>query len=88
MSTAYVILTGFTQSGPPSANGLLSWQATVIDSGGSPVPSPSLGGPPVADTYQIQAGDTNASIAAAITAQVQADWGDDTITVTFVSPGS
>ncbi len=88
MSAAYVVVTGLTDTGPPSANGLLSWQATVLDDGGNPVPSPVLGGPPVMDTYQIQAGDTNASIAAAITAQVQADWGDDTLTVVFISPGT
>jgi hypothetical protein len=87
MSTAYVVLTGYTHSGPPAANGLLAFQAIALDGSGNTVQSPEYGSP-VMDTYQIQAGDTSATISAAIASQVQADWGDDTLAVVFVSPGT
>lgn len=85
-NTAYAVVAGFTSGGPPPANGLLCWEAVVLDPDGTMVPSPDFGSP-AAGTYQIQGDDTSATIAAAITAAVQSEWGDDTLTVVFVQPG-
>jgi hypothetical protein len=86
-NTAYAVLAGFTSGGPPASDGLLRWQAVVLDPDGNMIPSPDYGSPAAA-TYQIQAGDTSATIAAAITSAVQAEWEDDTITVVFVLPAA
>ena len=82
--TAYVAFTGFAHSGPPVSNGLLCWEAVVLGPDGSLVPSPDFGSPAMG-TYQIQAGDTGAAIGSAVTGQVQAEWGDSTLAVTFIS---